>query len=495
MPRRREDRRGLRQRQARRLAARLEFLLSKLDLSSVSEMGASADKFFDKLQREIGEGIPDWAARWEARERDLLAQLKAVDGAVTEVISGPLRTWWYLRRSRLSPVARGEIAALAGGDYDFDETYKALCTKCPLEALKELDGADDNDVDHNDSDWSELADIVDQLVTLADEDDAMMLGGREDTEEGESGIYAEFKQMGRNFKDARDLIRRLKVALDYYPVLAPRPPDGPSRPRAARGHPRKPRAGGEREPVRDMRRMRCLACRKFGHRAKDCPERHTARGRPQPNETTSFALLELGGLVLLLDDEGGVWAILDCGATRSLIGVTMAENLACDMKDHYDINFDLAELTRYFTFGDGNRKSSMGAMTGDIFLGDGLEKVEISIMDNEVPLLIGMDLLGPDYASALIDCGNGYLMLPKLSSNIFQCWKMPSGHLAINATTSAWRQHVPRGIPNITELHKEKALVDVSDLPESKVGAELAGSAELLSGAAVVSELGTAPPG
>ncbi|CAK0814132.1 unnamed protein product [Prorocentrum cordatum] len=475
-----------------------EFLLSKLDLSNVSEMGNSAEKLFNKLQQEVGGGFPDWTARWEAHERDLLAQLKAVDGAVTEVIAGPLRTWWYLRRSRLSLVARGEITAVAGGDYDFDQTYKALCARHPLDALKELDGArekkdrragfygeaDDNDVDHNDGDRSELADIVDQLVTLADEDDAMMLDDLGDTEEGENGIYAEFKQMGRNFKDMRDLIRRLKVARDYYPVLAPRPPDGPPRPRAARDQPRKPRADGEKEPVRDMRRMRCLACRKFGHQAKDCPERNKTRGRPQPNETTSFALLELGELVLLLDDDGGIWAILDCGATRSLIGVTMAENLAYDMKERHDINFDLAELTRYFTFGDGRRKSSMGAVTGDIFLGDGLENIEISIMDNEVSLLIGMDILGPACASALIDCGNGYIMLPKTSSNIFQCRKMSSGRLAINVTTPTWWQHVPRGIPNITEPHSEKALVDVSDLPEAKVGAELTGSAELLSGAA-----------
>ncbi|CAK0898390.1 unnamed protein product [Prorocentrum cordatum] len=473
-----------------------EFLLSKLDLSNVNEMGNSAEKFFNKLQREIGEGFPDWTARWEAHERDLLAQLKAVDDAVTEVIAGPLRTWWYLRRSRLSPVARGEITAMAGGDYDFDKTYKALCTRYPLEALKELDGvhekkdrrsgfygeADDNDADHNDGDRSELADIIDQLVTLADEDDALVLDDREDTVEDEDGIYAEFKQMGRNFKDARDLIRRLKVARDNYPVLAPRPPDGPPRSRAARDPPRKTRADVEKESVRDMRRMRCLACRNLGHQAKDCPERNKARGRPQPNETTSFALLELGELVLLLDDEGGIWAILDCGATPSLIGVTMAENLAYEMKEKHDLNFDSAELTRYFTFGDGKRKSSMGTMTGDIFLGDGLENIELSIMDNEVPLLIGMDILGPDHASALIDCGNGYLMLPKLSSNIVQCRKMPSGHLAINVTTPTWWQHVPRNLPNITERHSEKALVDVSDLPEAKVRTELTGSAEFLSG-------------
>ena len=47
--------------------------------------------------------------------------------------------------------------------------------------------------------------------------------------------------------------------------------------------------------------------------------------------TNSSALIELGELVLLLDDPGGIWAILDCGATRILIGITMAEYLTYDM--------------------------------------------------------------------------------------------------------------------------------------------------------------------
>ena len=84
---------------------------------------------------EPGEGFPVWTARWKAHERDLLAQLKAVDSPVSEVIAKPLRTWWYLRRSRLTPVARGEITATAGGDFDFDKTYKTLCTRYPMEAL------------------------------------------------------------------------------------------------------------------------------------------------------------------------------------------------------------------------------------------------------------------------------------------------------------------------------------------------------------------------
>eukprot|EP00959_Pyramimonas_sp_CCMP1952_P462583 9483495-Pyramimonas_sp.AAC.1 len=64
-------------------------------------MGNSAEKVFTKLQREVGEGIPDWTARWVAHARDLLAQLQPLDGSVKEVIARPLRAWRYLRRSRL----------------------------------------------------------------------------------------------------------------------------------------------------------------------------------------------------------------------------------------------------------------------------------------------------------------------------------------------------------------------------------------------------------
>ncbi|CAK0818064.1 unnamed protein product [Prorocentrum cordatum] len=400
-----------------------DFLLSKLDLSNVNETGNSADKFFNELQREPGEGFPDWTARWEAHERDLLSQLKAVDSSVEEVIAAPLRTWWYLRRSRLSPVARGEITATAGGGYDFGGTHKPLCTRYPREALKEIDGVREKkgrragffgeaeeaeQEDHDFEDRSEIADIVDQLVNLADEEDSTLFEEFELVDDYEDGIYAEFRQLGRHFKDARDLIRKLK----------------------------------------------------FGHQAKDCPERTKDRGKPQYNEMTSFALLELGDLVLLLDDVGGVWAILDCGATRSLIGVTMAEHLIYDMEEKHSLLLDVVERTRYFTFDGGRRKSSMGTMTGAIFLGDGHEKIEISIMDNEVPLLIGMDVLGPDHTNALIDCGNGYLMLPKISHHVFQCRKMPSGHLAINVTTPTRWQNIPQSFPNIVGITQCSALED-----------------------------------
>eukprot|EP00959_Pyramimonas_sp_CCMP1952_P323132 6761709-Pyramimonas_sp.AAC.1 len=82
----------------------------------------------------------DWAARLEKKEREPLTQLKAIDSDVTETISLPIHTWFFLRKSRLTPVRRGEIAATADGDYDCAKTYKTLLTRFPAEALAELDG-------------------------------------------------------------------------------------------------------------------------------------------------------------------------------------------------------------------------------------------------------------------------------------------------------------------------------------------------------------------
>ncbi|CAK0827878.1 unnamed protein product, partial [Prorocentrum cordatum] len=130
--------------------------------------------------------------------------------------------------------------------------------------------------------------------------------------------------------------------------------------------------------------------------------------------------MELGELVLMGDDECDIWGILERGATRSLIGVTIAEYLAYDLLEGFGREFARRDTARTLTSGDGARKNAMGTMAGDIFLEGGKGSVELSIMDNEVPLLIGIDILGVHRTSVVIDCGNGYVMLPKISPNLFQ---------------------------------------------------------------------------
>ena len=151
-------------------------------------------------------------------------------------------------------------------------------------------------------------------------------------------------------------------------------------------------------------------------------------------------------LVLILEEKPGIWAVLDPGATRSLGGSEVVEDLVYDMKEIHDIEFEMDMSQNSFTFGDGNRKASISAVTGSIFLADTTLAVRLSVMDNMVPILLGMDVLA-DATGAILDCGNGYLGLPKICCDkVFYCEKLPSGHLAVNLTSPTWWTEVPRHV-------------------------------------------------
>ncbi|CAK0870614.1 unnamed protein product [Prorocentrum cordatum] len=430
------------------------FVLDKLDYTSLNDTGLLAEEFFLKLNRNVGETFQDWAARFEKKERELLTQLRAIDNDVEEVIAKPLRAWWFLRKSRLTPVLRGEVTATSGGDYNFAKTYKTLLTRFPAEALAELDGRkkegalfeDEPGHDRGEAgdEEDDIYDVLEQLINLADEED--------DTEEevadheADNEVFAQFRQAGRSFKDARDLMRRLRVSRDYCPVVATRE-GGDRRPPPPRPHSEgRPKGGGKgrgrSDRDRDMSKMKCINCKQFGHRARDCPERRHDGGHPKnPSTHNGFFLSALDEYVYLLERDG-IWAILDIGATRSLGGVESIENLMYEMLDQHDAEFEAHDDTCSFTFGDGLQKSSMGAVSGKVFLGPELRDIRLSAMPNRVPALIGMDILTDDL-KVVVDCGRNWLGLPTLGNRTFYCERLSSKHLAINLSSPQWWKEVP----------------------------------------------------
>ena len=127
-------------------------------------------EFFLKIARNSGETFQDWTARFEKKERELLTQLKAIDPDVTEVIASPLRTWRFLRKSRLTPVLRGEVTATAGGTYDFGKVYRTLMTRFPAEALAELDGKQKRDRAFYEEDVDELNNDLSAIYSYRSEE-------------------------------------------------------------------------------------------------------------------------------------------------------------------------------------------------------------------------------------------------------------------------------------------------------------------------------------
>ncbi|CAK0833389.1 unnamed protein product, partial [Prorocentrum cordatum] len=386
-----------------------------------------------KTSRNAGETFQDWAARFEKKERELLTQLQAIDVNVREVIAKPLRTWWFLRKSRLTPVLRGEVTATAGRDFDFAKTYRTLLTRFPADALADLDGETKREKALHEND--------------ANEDDCETGGDPEDLYEM---VHAQFRQAGRSFKDARDLLRHIRVAQDFYPVVAPKSeltdqraaPHPESRPRP----PGKGRGRGQAdrrvrfESGRDMAKMTCILCRQFGHRARDCPNKNkltTNTSGDSHNTNNGFILSALDEYVYLLELEG-IWAILDIGATRSLGSIESVENLMYDMLDQHGV-----------------------------FAGPNLHPVSLSVMSNRAPILLGIDILADDL-KVVVDCGRNWPGLPTLGNKVFYCERLSSKRLAINLSTPQWWREVPLPLTpaRSTENPMEAGLAVLDEKPE-----------------------------
>lgn len=113
-----------------------------------------------------------------------------------------------------------------------------------------------------------------------------------------------------------------------------------------------------------------------------------------PSETASFSfgVTALKELAFLLQ-RTGVWALLDCGATRSLVGAEVIEHLMYGMMELHGVEFTIEPDTVSFTFGDGQQKRSMGKVSGQAFLGPELQPLRLSTMINMVPIRLGVDVL------------------------------------------------------------------------------------------------------
>ncbi|CAK0826625.1 unnamed protein product [Prorocentrum cordatum] len=355
------------------------YVLEKLDYTSLNDTGLLAEEFFLKIGRNSGETFQDWVARFEKKERELLTQLQAIDPDVKEVIAKPVRTWWFLRKSRLTPVLRGEVTATAGGDFNFGKTYKTLLTRFPAEALAELDGKVKRERALFENEIYELAE---QLLNLADEDEEV----EPDDLEADNEVFAQFRQAGRSFKD------RLKDvdADNKIDEFASKVGSGTT--------------GGT------------------------------------TNTHNGFILSALDEYVYLLEREG-IWAVLDIGATRSLGGVESVENLMYEMMVNHDVEFEAHDDTCSFTFGDGLQKSSMGTVSGRAYLGPELRDISLSVMANRVPTLLGMDILTDDL-KVVVDCGRNWIGLPTLGNKVYYCERLSSKRLAINLSTPQWWREV-----------------------------------------------------
>ena len=183
--------------------------------------------------------------------------------------------------------------------------------------------------------------------------------------------------------------------------------------------------------------MKCLLCRKEGHRAVDCPTRyHTGSGgnnkQLYEEEATEEISEAVAGCVTHWESEG-LWhvaisphltlglslfaqedlrgyAIIDCGATKSMSGANLFEYVREQIfmahgQDLTEVNYD--DRTR-FTYANNTKGTSVGM--GGIPHPLGLEskggKLWFALVATDSPMLLGLDYLKAAQANVAHD---GYL--------------------------------------------------------------------------------------
>eukprot|EP00959_Pyramimonas_sp_CCMP1952_P241819 5054252-Pyramimonas_sp.AAC.1 len=88
-----------------------------------------------------------------------------------------------------------------------------------------------------------------------------------------------------------------------------------------------------------------------------------------------------------------------------------------EMYDQHGQEFETNHDACSFAFGDGLQKSSMGTVSGNVFLGGDPVEVRLSAMPNRVPILLGMDIL-TDSLKVAVDCGRNWIGLPTRDSAV-----------------------------------------------------------------------------
>ena len=136
---------------------------------------------------------------------------------------------------------------------------------------------------------------------------------------------------------------------------------------------------------------------------RDCPERKNSGKFSVKDGSLLFVGAALDNLIATSNDftsrsVDGVWGIMDTGAARSLGGARSLENAAielCDLDGHDDTKVD-PKSRPSFTFGNGERKSACSTVTMKIVWGDGRRATDFAVMDVDVPILLGQDVLAAD---------------------------------------------------------------------------------------------------
>ena len=256
----------------------------------------------------------------------------------------------------------------------------------------------------------------------------------EEPNDAEALIAFQEAQKKVSYREARKLLAKSRTSREYYPV------------REGKSFRDKPKRESKPEAV--TFKGDCMRCGKYGHRARDCPQ----KGKPKmPTESNnyvqeinrepekSFVVFcesqEQTSEVFAAQDGAPMFkGIIDSGASETIIGVDTLQDLQdaimqlnLDPKKHIHID---RNLRKTFVFGNSESSEAIGLCKLVVGLLGAETTIEAHVVEGSAPLLLSSRFLYKHGVS--IDFKQGVAHFDESGNQPIQLERASSYHLQLS---------------------------------------------------------------
>ena len=465
----------------------LKFLESKRGRLKVDVLGDALATYFQKndMVRKDQENWNDFEARFDALLRDVNKAIKEVN--TSAVIPPEIHGWFLLHQFiRLEPSDVASVKSVAK-TYKLDDVVQAMRQMWGGDslALKDVErkknkqagrimmnepdnqtetawigiSQDPPDEEASEETAPENFDILFEEACLAMEENP-----------DDPTVFANFQEMRKlRYPEARKALDRNRTSRGFFP----------SNNRRSNGSDNRPSRSGHAE--------RCIRCGKFGHKARDCRQKvdsknvrsenpgkigfvgyiteEIVKSQPENDEVPTsenqlwleedldnhFEIYPIGVVTSCEQSDhaeevtsfvGSVHAqaqhkaIIDCGASESIVGASMLQDY-CDELEKLGFN-SMDEVTidrqvrKSFIFGNDQTSSALGLAQVNVGLCGQETTVDMHIVDGATPFLLSSRWLYEQ--GAVINFRTGRALFPKISNKQVQLERSPTFHLLLPLT-------------------------------------------------------------
>ena len=228
-----------------------------------------------------------------------------------------------------------------------------------------------------------------------------------------------------HYKEARKVLAKTRVSRDFYPVQK----NGM-------------RKGNDQKE--EVFNGDCMRCGKYGHKARNCPQK-SDRGKGYAKGGANYVALNENYMCItnmekdepiyaILQKDHDFKAIVDSGASETIIGVdtlqelySLYEELGFDPREEIKID---RSLRKSFVFGNSAVSEAIGMATITIGLFGKECQLEAHVVDGAAPLLLSSKFMYQH--EMVIDFKRGVVCLGERSEEVETLERAPSYHLMMS---------------------------------------------------------------